>query len=95
MPAYAGHCFQKQYPYYYSEASLERFLCSRGFKIEAMMAHQRPGMENHFNWLQYGKPGGNAEYARAFASVDTGYRQSLETAKQNDAIIAVVSGLSR
>jgi SAM-dependent methyltransferase len=95
VPAYADYCFQKQHPYYYSKASLERLLRSHGFKIEAMMEHQRYGLENHLNWLQFGKPGGNAEYARVFTPIDTGYRQSLETAGQSDAVIAVVSELSR
>jgi len=95
VPAYADYCFQKQHPYYYSKASLERLLRSHGFKIEAMVAHQRYGLENHLNWLQHGKPGGNADYARVFAAVDAGYRRSLEAAGQSDAVIAVVSGLSR
>jgi SAM-dependent methyltransferase len=95
VPAYADYCFQKQHPYYYSKASLERLLRSHGFKIESMMAHQRYGLENHLNWLQCGKPGGNAEYARVLAPVDAGYRQSMENAGQSDAAIAVVSRLSR
>jgi SAM-dependent methyltransferase len=95
VPAYADYCFQKQHPYYYSKASLERLLRSHGFAIETMVAHQRYGLENHLNWLRHGTPGGNADYARVFASVDAGYRRSLEAAGQSDAVIAVVSGLPR
>jgi SAM-dependent methyltransferase len=94
VPAYADYCFQKQHPYYYAKASLERLLRSHGFKIKAMMPHQRYGLENHLNWLQCGMPGGNAEYARVFAPIDADYRQSLEAAGQSDAVIAVASGLS-
>ncbi len=95
VPAYADYCFQKQHPYYYSKASLERLLRSHGFRIEAMMTHQRYGLENHLNWLQCGKPGGNAEYTRIFAPVDFGYMQSLEAAGHSDAVIAVVTGMPR
>ncbi len=95
MSTYTNHCFQKQHPYYYSKASLERLLCSHSLKIEAMMAHQRYGLGNHLNWLQCEMPSGNAEYAWVFTSVDAGYRQSLEAAGLSDAVIAVVSGLSQ
>ena len=95
VPAYAHYCFQKQHPYYYAKTSLERLLRSHGFMIDVMIAHQRYGLENHLNWLQCGKPGGNAEYARVFAPIDAGYRQSLEVTGQSDAVIAVASGLSR
>jgi SAM-dependent methyltransferase len=90
LSSYEDFFFQKQHPYYYSPASLERLLRSLGYTVETLIAHQRYGIENHLNWLRNGSPGGNAEYREIFADADAPYRKSLEASSHSDAVIAIV-----
>lgn len=90
VPSYREFFFQKQHPYYYTASSLDRLLVACGFEVEALLAHQRYGLENHLNWLQRGAPGGNRELRELFATAERAYRESLEVHGKSDAVIAVV-----
>ena len=89
LAAYQDFFYQPQHPYYYSAMSLGRLLETLGCTVEYLSAHQRYGLENHLNWLQTGRPGGNQTYRRVFASADANYRKSLEDSGHSDAVIAV------
>ena len=91
IPQYEDFYFQKQHPYYYSPASLQRLLEHNGYAVEAMIAHQRYGLENHLAWLTQGKPGGNEQYRRIFADTSDSYRASLETVGNADSVIAIAT----
>ena len=91
LPAYMDFFFQKQHPYYYSAASLRRMIDALGDRVEAMIPHQRYGLENHLNWLRNGKPGGDAGFRRVFTDTDASYRKSLEDSGHADAVIAIVA----
>jgi SAM-dependent methyltransferase len=94
LKSYEDFFFQRQHPFYYSGGSLERLLKDLDFTIDAMIGHQRYGIENHLNWLQAGKPGGNAEFREIFRDADGAYRRSLEASGWSDAVIAI-AGRSR
>jgi len=91
IPEYENFYFQKQHPYYYSPTSLQHLLEHNGFTVEAMIPHQRYGLENHLAWLTQGKPGGNENYRRIFANSCAAYRASLETAGHADTVIAIAT----
>ena len=91
LKSYEDFFYQRQHPFYYSATSLRRLLGASGFVIDALIPHQRYGMENHLNWLVAGKPGGNAAFARIFSGSDKSYRADLEAAGRTDAVIAVVA----
>lgn len=90
LKSYKEFFFQRQHPFYYSGTSLERLLKDLGFTVDAMIKHQRYGIENHLNWLQTGQPGGNAEFREIFRGADDAYRRSLEASGRCDAVIAIV-----
>ncbi len=62
-----------------------------GNRVEAMIPHQRYGLENHLNWLRNGVPGGNANLRTIFTEADAPYRKSLEDSGHADAVVAVVA----
>ena len=91
LPAYMDFFFQKQHPYYYSASSLSRMINALGNRVEAMIPHQRYGLDNHLNWLRNSEPGGNADLRTIFTEADASYRKSLEDSGHADAVVAVVA----
>lgn len=89
--AYAQFYFQRQHPYVYTGASLARVLGVNGFTVEREIAYQRYGLENHLQWLNAGKPGGNAAYREIFHGLDDNYRAALEKAGHTDTVILVAT----
>lgn len=90
LQSYEEFFYQKQHPFYYSAKSLERLLENHGFRILEMIPHQRYGLENHLNWIENGKPGGNKLYQNMFAETTKSYRKDLEVGGHADAVIAIV-----
>ena len=85
--AYQSFYFQRQHPFVYSAASLERVLRVNGFEIERFIPVQRYGLENHLQWLAAEKPGGNVQYLKLFSELEDRYRTSLEYAGLTDTIM--------
>jgi SAM-dependent methyltransferase len=91
LPTYKDFFFQKQHPYYYSAPSLGRMIDALGSRVEALISHQRYGLENHLNWLRNNAPGGDAGFRQVFTGADASYRKSLEDSGHADAVIAIVT----
>jgi hypothetical protein len=85
--AYQSFYFQRQHPFVYSAASLERVLRFNGFEVERFIPVQRYGLENHLQWLAAERPGGNTQYLKLFSQLEDEYRTSLECVGLTDTVI--------
>ena len=85
--AYQDFYFQRQHPYVYSAASLQRVLEHGGFATRRVIPYQRYGLENHLQWLSQGCPGGNERFRDLFNDSDATYRAALEAAGMTDTVI--------
>ncbi len=87
--AYEQFYFQRQHPFNYSHASLQRVMEACGFSTLECLSFQRYGLENHLQWLIAGKPGGNAYFREIFTTSSRSYITDLEQAGQTDSAIWV------
>lgn len=84
--AYMKYYFQKQHPYIYSHASLERLMSYYKFKTQDILSHQRYGIENHLNWLVRKQPGGNEVFEKLFSETNQQYIAELENSGKTDTV---------
>jgi len=84
--AYMKYYFQKQHPYIYSHASLERLMNYYKFKTLDIISHQRYGIENHLNWLIRKQPGGNEFFEKLFSETNQQYITELENSGRTDTV---------
>jgi len=84
--AYMKYYFQKQHPYIYSHASLERLMNYYQFKTLDIISHQRYGIENHLNWLIHKQPGGNEVFEKLFLETNQQYITELENSGRTDTV---------
>ena len=87
---YADFYFQAQHPFYYSGPSLNRVFQALNWVVAAVLPYQRYGLDNHLNWIQEGRPGGNETYRNAFGALEAPYRDLLEEKGQTDTVIAIL-----
>lgn len=87
--AYQRFYFQRQHPFNYSHASLQRLMEAFGFSTLTLISFQRYSLENHLTWLTAGKPGGNATFQEIFTRSSQTYLTDLEQAGQTDSAIWV------
>jgi SAM-dependent methyltransferase len=85
--AFADFYFSRQHPYVFSPPSLQRLMETGGFKTDELINFQRYGLENHLNWLNHGRPGGNELFRQVFGALETGYIAALEKNGQTDTVI--------
>lgn len=87
--SYLKFYFQSQHPFVYSQGSLPRLLEMNGLRTIEVINYQRYGLENHFNWLTAGKPGGNDKFKDIFGELDGSYIEKLEKSGKTDTVICV------
>jgi 2-polyprenyl-3-methyl-5-hydroxy-6-metoxy-1,4-benzoquinol methylase len=85
--AYMKYYFQKQHPYIYSHASLERLMNYYKFKTQVIISYQRYGIENHLNWLVHEQPGGNEVFEKLFSETNQQYITELENSGKTDTVL--------
>jgi SAM-dependent methyltransferase len=88
---YEQFYFQRQHPYVYSARSLSRLITRLGLSLDALIHHQRYGLENHLQWLSAGTPGGNETFRQVFGTDAGSYTECIERSERTDAVIAIAS----
>lgn len=85
--AFSEFYFNRQHPYVYSPPSLQRLMEYGGFQTAEMINFQRYGLENHLNWLNHGRPGGNELFRQLFGSLESNYIAALEKFGKTDTVM--------
>ncbi len=85
--AYSEFYFNSQHPYVYSPSSLQHLTEYGGFQTAEMINFQRYGLENHLNWLNHGRPGGNELFRELFSDLESDYIAALEKFGKTDTVM--------
>ena len=85
--AFSEFYFSRQHPYVFSPPSLQRLMEYGGFQTMELINFQRYGLENHLNWLNYGRPGGNERFRQLFSHLEPDYVAALEKNGKTDTVI--------
>jgi len=85
--AFSEFYFSRQHPYVFSPPSLQRLMEYGGFQTMELINFQRYGLENHLNWLNHGRPGGNERFRQLFSHLEPDYVAALEKNGKTDTVI--------
>lgn len=90
LPGFKDFTFCKESLIWHTEKSLIKFLKVTGYKNIRMIYYQRYGIDNHFGWYLYNKPGGhNFMNKKIDDKLRNSYNQFIIDNKSTDTLIAI------